>query len=499
MNYFIGIDSSTTATKALLMDESGNVLGVASSEYSYETPQPLWSEQSPSLWWTATIESIRLVLAKTNVDTASIKGIGLTGQMHGLVLLDEKSQVLRPALLWNDQRTAAQCDEIREKLGRERLIQITGNDALTGFTAPKILWVQEHEPEIWKRARHILLPKDYVRYKMTGEFAIDCADGAGTILFDLKKRNWSQEVLTALDIPFEYLPKVYEGTDITGTLLPNVAAELGLPAGIPIVGGGGDQAASAVGTGAVSAGIASLSLGTSGVVFVTTDTPAIEPKGRLHAFCHSVPGKWHFMGVMLSAAGSLRWHRDTFAPGIGYDQLLEPAANIQPGSDGLLFLPYLTGERTPHPDPLARGAFVGLTVRHTLPHLTRAVIEGVSFGLRDSFELIKNAGVTQIKEVRVTGGGARSPLWRQILADVLDVELTTVASEEGAAYGAALLAAVGTGTFPDVQTACEKTIQITGRTKPSPDGKIYNELYPIYRDLYPALSAQFNRLAKFSQ
>jgi xylulokinase len=499
MTYFIGIDTSTTATKALLMDAGGKVLGVASNEYSFETPQPLWSEQSPSLWWYGTVESIRQVLAKTNVDASAVKGIGLTGQMHGLVLLDEKGEVLRPALLWNDQRTAVQCETIRLKLGREKLIQITGNDALTGFTAPKILWVQEHEPEIWKRVRHILLPKDYVRYKMTGEFAVDCADGAGTILFDLKKRNWSQEVLSALDIPFEYLPKVYEGTDITGMLLPNVADELDLPAGIPIIGGGGDQAASAVGTGAVSAGVASLSLGTSGVVFVTTDTPAIEPEGRLHAFCHSVPGKWHFMGVMLSAAGSLRWHRDTFAPGIGYDQLLEPAANIQPGSDGLLFLPYLTGERTPHPDPLARGAFVGLTVRHTLPHLTRSIIEGVSFGIRDSFELIKNAGVAQIKEVRVTGGGAKSPLWRQILADVLEVELTTVASEEGAAYGAALLVAVGTGAFSDVKTACDNVIRVTGVTKPGTNSVVYNGIYPIYRDLYPSLSTQFNRIAKFSQ
>ncbi len=499
MTYFIGIDSSTTATKALVMDDNGHVLGVASNEYSFETPHPLWSEQSPSLWWTGTVESIRQVLAKTNVDASSVKGIGLAGQMHGLVLLDDKGEVLRPSLLWNDQRTGAQCDSIRRKLGKKKLIQITGNDALTGFTAPKILWVQKHEPEIWKRVRHILLPKDYVRYKMTGEFAVDCADGAGTILFDLKKRNWSQEVLTALDIPFEYLPKVYEGTDVTGTLLPNVAGELGLPAGIPIIGGGGDQAASAVGTGAVCAGVASLSLGTSGVIFVTTDTPAIEPQGRLHAFCHSVPDKWHFMGVMLSASGSLRWHRDTFTPKTDYDALLKPAADIPPGSDGLLFLPYLTGERTPHPDPLARGALVGLTVRHTLPHLTRAVIEGVSFGLRDSFELIKNVGVAQIKEVRVTGGGAKSTLWRQILADILDVELTTVASEEGAAYGAALLAAVGTGVFPDVQTACEKVIQVTGVTKPGANSAIYNEIYPIYCDLYPSLTTQFNRLAKFSQ
>jgi xylulokinase len=492
--YFIGIDSSTTATKALIMDESGTVLGVASSEYSFATPQPLWSEQSPLLWWHGTIESIRQALAKTNIDPAAVKGIGLAGQMHGLVLLDEKGEVLRPALLWNDQRTAAQCDTIRQKIGRERLIQITGNDALTGFTAPKILWVQENEPEIWQRTRHILLPKDYVRYKMTGEFAVDCADGAGTILFDLKQRNWSPEILRALNIPAETLPKVYEGTDITGTLSPAAAKELGLPAGIPVFGGGGDQAAAAVGTGAVRAGIVSLSLGTSGVIFATTDGCAIEPEGRLHAFCHSVPGKWHFMGVMLSAAGSLRWHRDTFAPGMSYDTLLAPAAEIQAGSDGLLFLPYLSGERTPHPDPLARGAFVGLTVRHTFPHLTRAVLEGVSFGLRDSFELMKNSGLKDISQVRVTGGGARSPLWRQILADMFNAEIVTVNSEEGAAYGAALLAATGAEIFPSVESACDSTIQITGSTKPGKDQAAYENLYPLYRDLYPALKPSFAKI-----
>ncbi len=463
--YFIGIDTSTTATKALLMDKTGRVLGVASSEYSFETPQPLWTEQSPSLWWNGTAESIRQVLAKTGVDATSVKGIGLTGQMHGLVLLDEKGEVLRPALLWNDQRTGLQCDTIRKKLGKENLIQITGNDALTGFTAPKIFWVQENEPEIWKRTRHILLPKDYVRYKLTGEFAIDCADGAGTILFDLKKRTWSSEVLTALDIPPAYLPKTFEGTDVTGFLSPAIAAELGLPAGIPIFGGGGDQAAAAVGTGAVRAGVVSLSLGTSGVVFATTDGAAIEPQGRLHAFCHSVPGKWHFMGVMLSAAGSLRWHRDTFAPGMNYDTLLAPAADVQPGSDGLIFLPYLTGERTPHPDPLARGAFVGLTVRHSFPHLTRAVLEGVSFGLRDSFELMKSAGLKNISQVRVTGGGARSPLWRQILADVFNAEIVTVNSEEGAAYGAAL---VGSNRFGHVPKAWNPPAMPPSKSRAAP-------------------------------
>jgi len=494
MSYFIGIDTSTTATKALLMDENGGVLGVALNEYPYETPQPLWSEQDPALWWHATAESIRQVIAKTGVEAAAVKGIGLTGQMHGLVLLDEKGDVLRPAILWNDQRTGPQCDAIRLKLGREKLIQITGNDALTGFTAPKILWVQEHEPELWKRARHILLPKDYVRYKLTGEFASDRAGGAGTILFDLAKRDWSPAVLAALDIPAEYLPKTYEGTDVTGTLSPVVADELGLPAGIPVFGGGGDQAAAAVGTGAVRAGVVSLSLGTSGVVFATTDGPFIEPEGRLHAFCHSVPGKWHLMGVMLSAAGSLRWYRDTFAPGTDYDTLLKPATDVPAGSDGLFFLPYLTGERTPHPDPLARGAFVGLTVRHSFPHLTRAVLEGVSFGLRDSFELMKSAGLERISQVRVTGGGARSPLWRQILADVFGTEIVTVNAEEGAAYGAALLAATGSGAFRSVESACDATIQITGITQPGRDQVVYEKLYPLYRDLYPALKPTFHAI-----
>jgi xylulokinase len=495
MACFIGIDTSTTATKALLMDESGQVLGVASNEYPFTTPQPLWSEQDPALWWKATTKSIHQVLAKTGVRAATVKGIGLTGQMHGLVLLNERDDVLRPAILWNDQRTGAQCDEIRLKLGRKKLIQITGNDALTGFTAPKILWVQENESEIWKRVRHILLPKDYVRYKLTGEFACDRADGAGTILFDLAKRDWSPEVLAALDIPVAYLPTTYEGTDITGTVSAPVADELGLPAGIPVFGGGGDQAASAVGTGAVRAGVVSLSLGTSGVVFATTDSPVIEPEGRLHAFCHSVPGKWHLMGVMLSAGGSLRWYRDTFAPNTSYDTLLESVPDIPPGSEGLFFLPYLSGERTPHPDPLARGAFVGLTVRHSFAHLTRAVLEGVSFGLRDSFELIKNARAENISQVRVTGGGAHSPHWRQILADVFQTQIVTVNSEEGAAYGAALLASAGAGVFQSVEAACDAVIQVTSTTEPGANQSIYADIYPLYDELYPALRPTFKAVA----
>ena len=492
--YFIGIDSSTTATKALLMDESGGVVAVASSEYGFETPHPLWSEQSPDLWWAATIESIRGVLAKSGVSGAQIQGIGLTGQMHGLVILDKNGEILRPAILWNDQRTGPQCEAIRARLGKEKLIQITGNDALTGFTAPKILWVQDEEPEIYAQIAHILLPKDYVRFKLTGEYAMDRAGGSGTILFDLRQRDWSPEVLQALEINPAWLPPTFEGTQITGVVSPKAAEVTGLVAGIPVVGGGGDQAAAAVGTGAVEAGIVSVSLGTSGVVFAATDTPAIEPQGRLHAFCHAVPGKWHLMGVMLSAAGSLRWHRDTFAPGLDFNTLVEAAAPIPAGSDGLLFLPYLTGERTPHPDPLARGAFVGLTVRHSLPHLTRAVLEGVAFGLRDSFELLKQTGLPEISQVRATGGGARSPLWRQILADVFDSELVTVNTEEGAAYGAALLAATGTGTFPDVAAACREAIQITTHTEPGEAVETYQRMYPLYQGLYPALKATFGQL-----
>jgi len=494
MTYFIGIDSSTTATKALLMDDQGIVVAVASHEYAYETPQPLWSEQDPSLWWDATVKSIRGVLDKANIDGAEVGGLGLTGQMHGLVLLDEDGKVLRPAILWNDQRTAAQCEEIHAQVGKKRFIEVTGNVALTGFTAPKILWVRENEPEIYAKARHILLPKDYVRYKLTGTYASDCAGGAGTVLFDVKERTWSPEILEKLRIDPALLPPTFEGTEITGEINAETARMTGLKAGIPVVGGGGDQAAGAVGVGAVRSGVVGLVLGTSGVVFATTPSALIEPEGRLHAFCHSVPGRWHFMGVMLSAAGSLRWYRDTLAPGLDFDQLLAPAVDVPAGSDGLLFLPYLTGERTPYPDPFARGAFVGLTVRHSQAHLTRAVLEGVAFGLRDSFELIKRAGLPRIEQVRVSGGGAKSPLWRQILADVFNAELVTVNTTEGAAYGAALLAGVGAGVWPNVDAACDACVKVTGSTAVQPEMvPVYEETYRVYTKLYPMLKPTWSK------
>jgi len=496
MIYFVGIDTSTTATKALLMHADGQVVAVASLEYSYDTPRPLWTEQHPDLWWQATVASVRQVLAQAGVDAVKVKGVGLTGQMHGLVLLDAAGKVLRPAILWNDQRTGAECDQIRARLEKSRFIQITGNDALTGFTAPKILWVKNHEPEIFARARQVLLPKDYVRFKLTDRYATDKAGGAGTVLFDLRRRDWSSKVVAALGIDPAWLPPTFEGTAVTGQITPQAAEATGLRAGTPVVGGGGDQAAGAVGTGAVVEGVVSLSLGTSGVVFATTDQPIVEPEGRLHAFCHAVPDKWHLMGVMLSAAGSLRWYRDTLSPGMDFEALLSPAADVSPGSEGLLFLPYLTGERTPHPDPLARGAFVGLTVRHSRAHLTRALLEGVAFGLRDSFELMQAAGLAGIRQVRVTGGGARSPLWRQILADVLGAELVTVNTTEGAAYGAALLAATGAGVYLDVESACTATVRLTGSTAPGPASAAYRDIYPLYRDLYPALQPSFNAIAR---
>ncbi|MEA3334994.1 MAG: xylulokinase [Chloroflexota bacterium] len=495
-NLFLGLDVSTTGAKALLVDESGHVIGSATNLLSLSTPRPLWSEQDPEDWWVGMAASIREVLQDNQVTGSSVAAIGLTGQMHGLVMLDGGGQVLRPAILWNDQRTGPQCDEIRRRIGRRRLIRITGNDALPGFTAPKILWVQQNEPDLYARTRHILLPKDYIRFRLTGQFAVDRAGGAGTILFDLKDRTWSDEMTEALEIPAAWLPPTFEGSEVSGVVTAVVAAETGLAEGTPVVGGGGDQAAQAVGVGAVKPGIVALTLGTSGVVFASTPAPLIEPEGRLHAFCHAVPGAWHFMGVMLSAAGSLQWYRDQLAREMSFPDLLAEATEVPPGSEGLFFLPYLTGERTPYPDPLARGAWVGLTLRHHRAHLTRAVLEGVAFGIKDSFTLIQEAGLGEVEQVRISGGGARSPVWRQIMADVLGVELVTVNTAEGAAFGAALLAAVGAGAFADVPSACEKTIQITGSSKPGADSWTYQRYYPHYRALYPALSNEFTAIAE---
>jgi xylulokinase len=441
------------------------------------------------------VGAIRSVLDETRSDPGDIAAVGLTGQMHGLVLLDDSGAVIRPAILWNDQRTGAECDVMRERVGRDRLIAITGNDALTGFTAPKLLWVAGHEPDNWARARTALLPKDYLRHRLTGEAAADAADGSGTILFDLGARSWSPEILALLDLDPAMFPPVFEGPEVTGVISEAAASATGLAAGTPVVAGGGDQSANAVGVGAINPGVVALSVGTSGVVFSSADRPAIEPEGRVHAFCHAVPSRWHMMGVMLSAAGSLRWLRDTVAPDRSFDDLVALAADVPPGSDGLLFLPYLSGERTPHPDPKARGAFVGLTVRHGLGHLVRSVLEGVAFGLKDGLDLMVAAGVGHPDEVRGSGGGTKSPLWRQILADVLGAGIQTTRTEEGAAYGAGLLATVASGWFETVDEACAALVEVTPGEEPSADRALYEEAHLRYQALYPALKPGFDAIA----
>lgn len=488
----LGLDVSTTATKAVVVDPEGFVCASTSVEYPSQTPRPLWSEQDPEVWWSATVGAVRAALERSTNVPEDIMAVGLSGQMHGLVSLDAADRVLRPAILWNDQRTGVECDLIREAVGRERLIEVTGNDALPGFTAPKLLWIRRNEPEVWDRIAHVLLPKDFVRLRLTGNHAVDRADGAGTILFDLAARDWSTEIVDALGIDHRWLPQTFEGPELTGGVTAEAAAITGLRVGTPVVAGGGDQAAAAVGVGSVEPGISSLSLGTSGVVFTTTEAPTIEPEGRLHAFCHAVPNRWHLMGVMLSAAGSLRWYRDALAPGVSFDELVREAADAPPGSGGLLFLPYLTGERTPHADPLARGAFVGLTVSHDRAHLTRAVLEGVAFGLRDSLELIRAMGLAPSTEIRATGGGVKSDLWRAILADVLGARVVTTWTAEGAAQGAATLAAVGAGWFTSVEEACRAFVRVGDPTEPSADAGAYADRYARFRGLYPALAPTFH-------
>jgi xylulokinase len=494
VSHVLGIDISTTATKAVVLDDSGAVVGIGIAEYGFDSPQPLWSEQDPHLWWDGTIAAVRSVLASTGVAPADIEAVGLTGQMHGAVLLDDVGEVLRPAILWNDQRTAAECDAIRDAVGAARLIEITGNDALTGFTAPKLVWVRDHEPTVWDRIAHILLPKDFVRHRLTGEYALDKADGAGTILFDLAARDWSPEVVAALGIDAGWLPPTFEGSVVTGAITADAAEATGLRAGTPVVAGAGDQAANAVGVGAVTPGVVALSLGTSGVIFATTETPLRDPRGQVHAFCHGVPDRWHLMTVMLSAAGSLRWFRDALAPGVDFGELVAPASEVPAGSDGLLFLPYLTGERSPHADPLARGAFVGLTVSHDRRHLTRSVLEGVAFGLRDGLDQMLATGMPAPSQVRASGGGTASPLWRQILADVLRAEIATVDTTEGAAYGAGVLAAVGAGWFESVEAATDAWVHATPAATPGDGAGRYAEAHALYRELYPALAPAFHRM-----
>jgi xylulokinase len=517
MSYLLGLDIGTSGAKALLCDDHGRVLASAMGEYPLQTPFPLWSEQDPADWWRGARAALHEVIARAGVDVAQIAGLGLTGQMHGAVFLDVGGAVIRPALLWNDQRTAAECAEITERVGAARLIAIAGNPALTGFQAPKILWLRNHEPEHYARLAQVLLPKDYIRLLLTGARAADASDAAGTLLLDLRARDWSDEILRVLDIPRDWLPQVYEGPQVTGALLPEIAAELGLPAGLPVIAGGGDNAAAAIGTGVVRAGVVSSSIGTSGVIFAHSDQIALDPQGRLHTFCHAVPGQYHLMAVTLSAGGAFQWLRrvlrlqsgdtsvenerlhnlQSLIADLSYDDMTAMAASVPPGAEGLLFLPYLSGERTPHLDPLARGAFVGLTARHGAAHMIRAVMEGVVFSLRDGLEIMRELGLP-LGEVRATGGGGRSPLWRQMQADIYGAAVSTLAAEEGPAYGAALLAGVGAGVFADVGAAVERCVTVSGSTQPDPAAQArYEQIYAIYRELYGALKDDMHRLAAF--
>jgi xylulokinase len=496
----IGIDVGTTGLKALVIDASGKLLGQATAPYGVERPRPGWTEQRPEQWWQACVEALAALRQHSSLRTDAVAGVGLTGQMHGSVFLDAAGEVVRPAILWNDQRTAAECALIEERIGLRRLIELTGNRALPGFTAPKIIWLQRHEPENFRRTRRLLLPKDYLRLRLTGEYATDAADASGTLLFDVRERRWSREVAHRLEVPWEWLPAALESPTISGRLTGEAASTLGLPAGTPVVAGAGDQAAGGVGSGAVEAGIVTCSVGTSGVVFAATSSPVIDAGARLHSFCHASPGLWHLMGVMLAAGGSFRWLAGAVAPlaagdTAGVEQKLgRLAADAPPGAGGLLFLPYLAGERTPYADPLARGAFIGLREEHGLAELARAVMEGVTFGLRDSLELLREIGI-EASEIRAIGGGSRNPLWRQIQADIFGRPVLELAVDEGPAFGAALLAGVGCDFFPSVAEACRMAVAVGQRLEPQSERqRLYGELYARYKDVYPLLRETFHAL-----
>ena len=476
MTALFGIDVGTTATKGLAIDPDGTVLAREEAEYPLSTPRPGWSEQNPEDWWRAT-ETVLAGLTKSAGDPA---GIGLSGQMHGLVALDARDNVLRPAILWNDQRTGAECREIETTLGLDRLIELTGNRALTGFTAPKLLWLRHHEPDVYERIARIALPKDYVRLRLTGEHATDVSDASGTLLLDVAQRRWSEDVLSALSIDRAWLPTVLESPEVSGE---STAGE-----SIAVAAGAGDQAAGALGVGVDRPGPVSVALGTSGVVFAALEEFSADPRARVHAFCHAVPNAWHAMGVMLSAAGSLTWLRNATAPDTPFDALLEQADAWPPGTENLIFLPYLAGERTPHADPDARGAFAGLSIRHDRGALVRAVLEGVAFALRDSLDLIAELGGDPPTRGRISGGGARSELWTQIVASALELPLERVAVDEGAAFGAAILGGVAGGVWPDVRTAVQATVRPRDPVDPNPDWiETYKEQRRRFRALYPAL------------
>ena len=506
MAYLIGVDLGTSGTKTVLFAEDGTVAASCTIEYPLYQPQNGWAEQDPLDWWNAVCGTTKAVIAKAGISASEIKGVGLSGQMHGLVMLDKSGNVLRKSIIWCDQRTAKECEEITQKVGAENLIKITANPALTGFTASKIMWVKNNEPEIYEKCAHILLPKDFIRYKLTGEFATEVSDASGMQLLDVPNRKWSDQVLDALQIDKSLLGKVYESPENTGKVTKAASDLTGLAEGTAVVGGAGDNAAAAVGTGTVQDGRAFTTIGTSGVVFAHTSKLSIDPKGRVHTFCCAVPDAWHVMGVTQGAGLSLKWFRDNFcheemiaAAGMKKDPYFlmdKQAEEIPIGSDRLLYLPYLMGERTPHLDPNCRGVFFGLSAMHTRQHLLRAVMEGVTFSQRDSVEVLREMGVS-INEMLACGGGGSSPFWRQMLADIYDCPVKTVVSKEGPALGVAILAGAGTGVYSSVQDGCAAVIKTNPPQNPiSQNGAEYEKFYNIYRALYPALKNNFSELAK---
>ena len=506
MSIYLGIDIGTSGTKTLAIDDRGAILASALETYPCYFPKPLWSEQDPDDWWQATIQSVRKTMAKAKLKSADVKAIGLSGQMHGSVFLDKNNKVIRRAILWNDQRTAAECEEMESRVGgRANLIKLVANPALTGFTAPKILWLRNHEPKHFEKTRKVLLPKDEVRRRLTGEFATEVSDASGMLLLDVAHRTWSKKLLSALELDIDLLAECYESEEVTGRLTPETAKLLGLSTDCVVVGGAGDCAAGAVGNGIVASGVLSTSIGTSGVMFVHCDAVKIDPLGRVHTFCHAVRGRWHIMGVNLCAGGSLQWFRNELCKTDAaaarrakreiYDILAEEAQKVPTGSEGLFFLPYLSGERTPHADPDARGCFIGITLAHTRGRLIRSIMEGVTYSMRDSLEIIEGLGVP-VRQIRASGGGSRSHLWRQIQADVFGRKVVTINTEEGPAYGVALLAAVGAGAFKNVAEACGATIRVVKETGVNRAAKaVYDRAFPEYQQLYRSLKDDFKRIA----
>lgn len=508
MSIYLGIDIGTSGTKTIAIREGGEILAESTATYPLHHPKPMWSEQNPDDWWSAVVKTVRRVVKEAKARPGDVKAIGLSGQMHGSVFLDKYDQVIRPALLWNDQRTVAECAEIEQRAGgRAKLIKMVANPALTGFTAPKILWLRNHEPRNFARLAKVLLPKDDIRRRLTGEYATEVSDASGMLLLDVEKRAWSKPLLSKLELDESLLGTVYESEEVTGKLTADAAKLLGLTTDCVVVGGAGDCAANAVGNGVVKQGVLASSLGTSGVMFVHSDDVAIDPEGRLHTFCHAVRGKWHMMGVTLCAAGTLEWFVQRLCADLRsgrgkqdpYSVLNGEALTIPPGSEGLFTLPYLAGERTPHADPNARGCFIGLTLSHTRGHLTRSIMEGVAYSLRDSLEIISDLGVP-VRQIRAGGGGSKSQLWRQIQADVFGKKVVTINAEQGPGYGVALLAATGAGAYKNIQEACAATIQVVHETPVDRKAaKIYNEAFPVYQGLYKSLKNDFERISALSQ